>query len=337
MGNLYRFRYLDSLSIRFDRISHPACSDEECFKLFYFSEIFRVICLSLANCRVNRHKILRLSIENFPSLYDPYKTAPLGFAHLIHKLHTLELDIITIGRDDLFTRTRWMCEETVSCYQQLPQAWLEPAAHNLRTLQLSADIPWGWYLKVDFRSIYFPCLKALKLVRFTFSHDWQVQWLSDHADSLKHLTLTECAILDHATSTRQRFDSEGYPLGLEPDEDEAQGQGSYSYKKRWSYHFKAIETSLTQLESFRLLAFDQTTGATVPQSVFTDEAALTPKAHRYLTYRSIEYSPLFNDQDRSVDEAQTDMLSKDEKKQQDKEDEKALRELLATTKRRFGA
>lgn len=130
----------------------------------------------------------------------------------------------------------------MSFYLQLPQTWLAPASPKIRTLHLSAGDPWGWYPKVDIRGIYFPHLRDLTLVRFTFSHDWHLQWMSHHATSLKRLILINCAILDHAVSTGQCFDSEGYPLGVEPrlHGDDTQVQGSHSHKKRWSHYFKAI-------------------------------------------------------------------------------------------------
>ena len=227
-----------------------------------------------------------------------------------------------------------MSIETMSFYLQFPQTWLAPASPNLRMLHLSADDPWGWYPKVDFHGIYFPHLRDLSLVCFTFSHDWHLQWLSDHATSLKRVTFTDCTILDHAVSTGQHFDSEGYPLGLEFRGDITQVQGSHSHKKRWSHYFNALENILPRLMSFSLFPPDHEFIRTHLQAVLEEEVLSFRDAHRYLKYRSNHYYPLFGDEFGTLDDFETYITCEVERQAQQEEDEQALRELLIKIQQR---
>ena len=292
----------------------------------YGSDVFAFVFSSLTISHFFSRKLYRLSIANLQSRNEPYVTTSLGFLELISNIRALELDISTIEHDCSWG-TRRMSTGTLSFYLQLPSVWLAPASPNLRILHLSADAPWGWYPKVDFRGIHFPNLRDLTLVRFTFSHDWHLQWLSDHTASLKSLVLMECAILDHATSTRQHFDSEGHPQGIEPNGGNTEILGSHSHKTRWSHYFKAIEDFLPELWSFSLLSPDHVFRAT--------ETEILPirHPHRYLKYCSGNYSPLFNNYISTADEVHTAILSEGGKAQQEK-DERALRELLVMIQRR---
>lgn len=271
----------------------------------------------------------RLSITKLQSRDEPFVTTSPGFLQLIRNIRTLELGIWTIEH---WNSSRWreISKEAVSFYLKLPQTWLAPASPNLRMLHLSADKPWGWYPKVDFRGIYFPHLRDLMLSRFTFSHDWHLQWFSDHAASLLHLALVNCSILDHAASTGQHFDSEGYPLGVEPREAGTKVQGSHSHKKRWSHYFNALENTLPRLMSFSLLSPDHVLKGTHLQAVLEEEIVPIRDANFYLRFRSYgkTYYPLFGDEFGTGDEGNIYVMLQRERQGQQEEDEQALRELL---------
>lgn len=220
-------------------------------------------------------------------------------------------------------------------YLQLPQTWLAPASPNLRMLHLSADHYWGWYPKVDFRGIYFPYLRDLTLVRFTFSHDWHLQWFSDHATTLKRLTLMEYSILDHAASTGQYFDNEGYPLGVDTRGDDARVQGFYSHNKRWSHYLSAMETTLPRLLSFSLISHDHVSKGTHLQVILGKEISSIRGSHRYLEYRSNHtYSPLFGNTLSTFDEFERYNMCEGERHAQQEKVEQALRALFAMIERR---
>lgn len=331
---------MDSLSIAFDPPLNeaPLSAETQLTQRAYRCEVFALFFLSLTITGVFPPELDRLAIENLQSQSQPYVTTTLGFLELLGNLSTLELGIRTLEHDMSSPRTREMSIETVSFYLELPQVWLAPASQHLAKLHLSADAP-GWYPKVDLRAVYFPNLRDLTLVRYTFSHDWQLQWLSDHAGFLQRLVLTHCAILDYATSTEQQFDSEGY-VDLEGERNQV--KGSHSHKKRWSHYFKAIESSLPQLQSFSLLAPDHNYRGITDQQALVDLEIMPIRyaqlysslEHRYLIYREGDYVPLFGDRFGTVEEAELFWLSKSAKLQQDSNDEQALRELLAVIQQR---
>ena len=288
--------------------------------------MYFVVFQSLPRFRFSRDNMRRLSIENLPTQFWPALTSSRNSFQGLRNIHTLEVSINTFEQSPH--------SPAMSFYDQLPHFWLAPLAQSLRTLHLSANTPWGWYPKVDLRGVYFLYLEDLMLARFTFSHDWQLQWLSDHADSLKRLRLIECAILDHATSTRQYFCDEGYPLRRERRGTATRVRGFHSHEKRWSHYFKAIETCLPRLRSFSLLPVDHVIRCTNRQAVFDQEIAPIRNAHRYLKYRSISYSPLFGNGIEFTDVAQNKLLYRGKKERQGEEDEQALRELLFVIEQR---
>lgn len=327
---------MNSLSLAFDGpVSRASPSAEAQFsQMNYRSEVFALFFLSLTISPIFAPRLYRLSIENLQSQREPRVTTTPGFLELIRDISTLELGIHTLADYMSSPRTREMSIETWSFYSELPQVWLAPASQFLEKLHLSADGPWGWYPKVDLRGVYVPHLRDLALIRYTFSHDWQLQWLSDHAGSLERLVLTKCAILDNATSTNHYFDSEGYPYDVEYEKIYPLVKGSHVHKKRWSHYFKAIADSLPNLGSFSILDHDQ-------PKLLDQEAAQISRARyhsvldqRYLKYRSGDYLSLFGHPHGTYEEARTFMRREGEMTQQDEEDERALRELLAAIQRR---
>lgn len=288
---------MTSLSIAFDRI----CWSSDRRPAVYSSDVFAALFLLPTNPLSLLHRLRCLSIRNLQSRPELQVTTSPRFLELVRKISILELDITT-PKHDFRPARRIVFIETREFYLHLPQVWLAPASANLRALRLFADVTWGWYPKVDLRGTYFPQLEDLTLERFTFSHDWQLQWLSDHASSLKRLSFTACVILEHASSSTLSFDSEGYPISVGPWDIGPKVPGSFSHMKRWSAYFKAIENTLPELQSFSLVG---------PKYVFGTDLYFP-----YLVNSSKGYSLLVGGW------AQQD------------DDKQALRELLATIRQR---
>ncbi|KAH7140068.1 hypothetical protein B0J13DRAFT_447440 [Dactylonectria estremocensis] len=94
----------------------------------------------------------------------------------------------------------------------LPHTWLAPClAQNLSVLSLYCRDPWGWCPKMDFRAVNpgqgsnsgFPFLKVLALGNYTFSHEWQIEWIAslgqkNESGGLEELYLDDCPILYEA-------------------------------------------------------------------------------------------------------------------------------------------
>ena len=278
----------------------------------------------------------RLSITHLQSRNEPDVTTSHEFLQLIRNIRTLELDVCILEHNGCW-KPREISIATMSFFLQLPQTWLAPASPNIKTLHLSADDHWGWYPKVDFRGIYFPHLRDLTLGLFTFCHDWQLQWISDHATSLKRLILMDCAILDNAVSTGQRFDSEGYPLGVEPrlHGDDTQVQDPQSHKSRWSHYFETIKNTLPRLLSFSLFPSDHVFRGTNLQAVHEEEISSLRDAYNYFDYGSDGYLPLIGYKHSAFHVlSERYKMCKCKKQAQLEEDEQALRELLIGIERR---
>ncbi|KAI8941995.1 hypothetical protein NX059_000105 [Plenodomus lindquistii] len=75
--------------------------------------------------------------------------------------------------------------------------FLNPWEENLTHLSLSsAECLWGTWPLVDLHEIAtFERLKSFSLGNFTFSHDWQVDWIVSHAPTLETLRLTVCPVI----------------------------------------------------------------------------------------------------------------------------------------------
>ena len=233
-----------------------------------------------------------LSIEKLPCCCLILEDVDRLNSQCLRSFRKLEIGIITLEPDWSPTQKRVRTyHEAMKFYARFPRVLLAPASHTLRVLHLSADAPWGWYPKIDLRSIHFPYLESLTLSRFTFSHDWQMYWLVNHADTLKRLSLTNCAILCHATSTSQYLDREGYPQKDEYDfsDEPTAFRHSYHYKKRWSNFFLGFAGFLRHLQSFSLVASDPVIRDGPHYRVPADEIRACGARDRYLKYDSTSY------------------------------------------------
>ncbi|UPL03280.1 hypothetical protein LCI18_014214 [Fusarium solani-melongenae] len=94
------------------------------------------------------------------------------------------------------------CSDQSDMLDSLPYTWLRPSiAGHLRVLSLYCHEPWGWFPKMDFRLVGagdgMPNLKVLALGNYTFSHEWQVEWVGSLG--IEKLYLDGCAILFQAS------------------------------------------------------------------------------------------------------------------------------------------
>jgi hypothetical protein len=80
--------------------------------------------------------------------------------------------------------------------QDLPNIWLRPLNGQLTRLTLYGDSLWGIWPIVDFRTIpRFMHLKSLSLGNFTIAHNWQIDWIVSHNETLEELILDDCFIV----------------------------------------------------------------------------------------------------------------------------------------------
>lgn len=161
---------------------------------------------------------------------------------------------------------------------ELPMTWLVPVASHIHALSLAQDEPFGYLPKLDLRFLHFQQLKSLHVRNWTFTHDWQLEWLISHHNTLQELLLFDCAIVYHAVPNGP-VDSEGYYTGAYDAEDDAVEGADFKYAKRWHDLFDRFRTDLPHLQHFRI--------GTQPDSVAWDERELpVALSHtRYMGFR----------------------------------------------------
>ncbi|KAF6827480.1 f-box domain protein [Colletotrichum plurivorum] len=161
-------------------------------------------------------------------------------------------------------------------------AWLTPTlVRNLTVLCLCHDEIWGYRPWFDFRCVNpgsggdsgFPNLRVLSLVRYSFSHEWQIGWfapLGNHG--LQELYLDECVLLSEAhchvapsdvlvPDTRIQTDNgneivipnHGYlPYSWRDHRSREHSAVFYRSNLKWRYFFDHWRTSMSSLRVFKM-------------------------------------------------------------------------------------
>jgi hypothetical protein len=100
---------------------------------------------------------------------------------------------------------------------------------------------WGIYPFFDIRGLCFSDLKSLVLGNFTIAHDWQIDWIISHGETLEELILDDCPIV--------------YALSLGDYDAEDNDWERYSTKlveTRWSSVFPLFQQRLKTLRHFAI-------------------------------------------------------------------------------------
>lgn len=195
---------------------------------------------------VTSQRIRTLTITKLPRCAT-HITESEAFATLIRGLQTLKVSFLAAPRYET-TGVPIVPMEDVGIYASVPDTWLTKSV-NLSCLELSANGPWGFHPRLDFRKVYFPHLRKLGLGGFAFSHDWQLRWILSHASHLRILYLTNCTIQRLACIHRHDMDSEGYPLGQGPN-CTGREAGYHRHDRYWCEYFEVIRRYMTGLLDF---------------------------------------------------------------------------------------
>ena len=225
VGRLYEMSCLKSVSLHFDK-SYPVFRSflsparEPKFALLHdqiFEHFFRPIIHRISG-------IQDLQIINLPCTLNYDIASRIGFPKLLANLQTLQLSISS-AELDLTEERSWQNHSSRDFFATCPTRWLEPAK-NLTCLVLSANFLWGFDPRIDFSATYFPVLQTLVLRNLVIFHFWFVEWLWNHADTLRHLYLDSSPLL---------VQPNGRDLDL-----------------LWNYYFDFLRTRLLQLRSFAI-------------------------------------------------------------------------------------
>ena len=216
------------------------------------TSIVDTVLWSLTRCNIS--SLRSLTLINFPCRPHHALLATLHLTSLLKRLQDFSIHVSLWSEQ----------EEPIDVWDSMKvflkdfsRTWIEPLS-SVTSLNLSMNgYLWGYNPRVDFRSATLPHIKKLEMTYFTFSHDWQLQWLSN-LQTLESLVLDSCAIITHAYS-RQHLDDDGYPMdGTCTSYEEAirlmyQFPPVYFYGRKWSDYFRTFATTLVHLKSCRIL------------------------------------------------------------------------------------
>lgn len=336
LHTLRMLQHLSALAVRFEEDFFHSRAPRREQRDVYRNNLLASVLTPLTISRSIQTSIQHLCISNLQNRSTPGMTDSVGFIGLLHNLRTLKLSIQCTA-DPLPTRLgfgheRIFLEESVRFFKMLPNTWLLPA-ENLKCLHLSAELPWGWHPKVDFRHTHFPHLGSLTLGGFTFSHDWQLKWLLSHAGSLRCLRLMSCTMLVFADATPQRLDSDGY---IDPDTN-TPGRTYCRFEGRLSHYLRAFANALPHLQLFSLRDIDLVHWEDESGDMRTNQHEASYCllfCFSYTTYTLKRFDDYFNpivdypDDNKALEEWE------ERKKSQRGEDEEAFIELLYIIKTR---
>lgn len=192
-----------------------------------------------------------LAFRNLQNVNNLELTSSPKFISTLNRLSSLRLGIVT-EYDEASPESSWLLPQLYDFFAELPDVWLRPAL-SIQNLTIEADVYWGYMPKVDLRSLYFPNLKKLVLGKYVFSHDWQLEWILSHGETLEELELHWCPILSYVYNYGPA-DDEKYPL--EPMYDQYPiVSHAWEYDGTWAKFFAQIESRLPNLKVFKFAGF----------------------------------------------------------------------------------
>jgi hypothetical protein len=191
-----------------DRGDFFAMDAEDTFE--YRQAILKSLCRALSGSNNSTPYLTTLSLKNLQNVNDSALVTSENFTKLLKRITNLRLRIV-MEYDDACPEAAWEIEEMHTFFHELPSTWLKPCSENLTSLTLHAVEWWGYYPKCDFRGLHFPKLKFLELGNYTFTHDWQMEWIYSHGDTLETLVLDDAVIVQRIRLVGA-LDSEGYPM-----------------------------------------------------------------------------------------------------------------------------
>ena len=223
----------------------------------YREAFFKAVILALNHPDHPAENLHELAIINMQDVtnYDLVKSQ--DFKAVLSRLDGLELCVVTEEQDAAPEHEIDLVERHVFFGRDLRQYWLEPLQDKLVNLKIYSNCPWGYLPKCDLRGLHFPRLKSLSLGNMTFTHDWQLDWIISHGDTLELLTLDDCPII-HEAMVSGAYDSERY-MSLDDIEKGLLWQGAdsgspeethWSYEARWHDYFRRLKNGLPNLQRF---------------------------------------------------------------------------------------
>lgn len=249
------FPNLCSVTVRFDEACwverdwySPTYAESTEFRAEVLYDLFSML-------NDTRGKIRSLTFENLQNVNDPSIAQSPMFKEVLQKLDTLQLFIIS-ECDEAAPENSYTLTALHAFMQELPSVWLSHTTRTLSNLTLSMDDYFGYVPLLDLRGTHFSSLRSLTLRHFSFSHDWQVDWIISHAPTLHHLTLDSCVILYNARVFPHMSPLNAESIPVFPKRQPATGRGCpppmiYKNSRRWHEYFDRFAAELRNLRTIR--------------------------------------------------------------------------------------
>lgn len=254
LGDIGLFPHLRRVKLKFDwQVAGPSGDDSGNNKEWteYREPFFQGVLRALNHPEHPASKVHSLSIRNLQdySNYDILRSE--DFKAVLSRLDTLELSIATEENEGSPENSIHLVERHRFFGKDLIEFWLAPLQPNLVHLKIYSNCYWGYLPRCDFRSLRFPRLNSLTFGNMTFTHDWQLDWVTSHGDTLQSLILDDCPIV-HDAMISERLDPERY-VELEDDYSIprlGEERAVWTYSPRWHDFFRKLATGFPHLRRF---------------------------------------------------------------------------------------
>ncbi|KAH7070626.1 hypothetical protein BKA63DRAFT_81461 [Paraphoma chrysanthemicola] len=194
-------------------------------------------------------KINTLSIDNLQDLtVGVYNTE--SFQNVRSRLKSLHLKIAMEWSEASPEGDIDIPEKHAFFDQELTTHWLRPLQGQLTHLSLYAEDFWGVYPRWDCRQLHFPRLRSLSLGRWSLAHDWQIDWLLAHGDTLEELLLDDCPIAHALQFDEWQHRSLQWGAGEASVGTDGWKVGQIFPSMRWSTVLLQFGTGLKRLKRF---------------------------------------------------------------------------------------
>ncbi|KAH6633670.1 hypothetical protein C7974DRAFT_412648 [Boeremia exigua] len=153
---------------------------------------------------ISRANVNTLTIKH---LQDSCRLISLDIAHLPTVPKELHLLITTLTHEPSPDMDIELRHRHAFFNNRLNAEWLKPMQPELTHLTLHCNTYWGVYPRWQPGDLRFPALKSLAFGKWTIAFDWQIAFITAHAQTLQQLILTDCPILHASRMTPRQHDN----------------------------------------------------------------------------------------------------------------------------------
>lgn len=203
------------------------------------------------------YELLCMAITHSPSLdcltVKYMRGIPLGYSGAIKKFLVAQSRLkrlaFMVGKYISRCSNDWeesvWDTETDQCFKiELIQHWLAPTQSRLTHLTIYSHHKWGVRPFCDLRQVHFENLVSLALGNWTIAHDWQIDWITSHGETLHELVFDNCSIV-------WALDTGTYDFSpLWPDMGPEKKVRVKFYDTRWADVFSMLQQHLQHLRHF---------------------------------------------------------------------------------------